>query len=76
VRTLFGFILGVIVTIAAAYAYDSGTGRSINGLASDAAAGQAPVVNWNVVSNHWNHFQDKVRVQAGRLEDSLKRHTG
>ena len=41
-RTLLGFILGVILTIAGAYAYDSATGRAPNGLLSSAAGGQAP----------------------------------
>jgi hypothetical protein len=73
---LFGFILGVILTIAIAYAYDSSTGRTANGLSSTAASGQAPLVNWDVVSFHWNNFQTKVRDSADNLEKSLKRHTG
>ncbi len=42
---LLGFILGVLVTIAGAYAYDSNTGRAANGLSASDAGGQAPVVN-------------------------------
>jgi hypothetical protein len=76
VRTFFGFILGVILTIAGAYAYDSSTGRAANGLLSTAAGGQAPLVNWNVVSTNWNEFQLSVRTSADNLEKSLKRHTG
>ena len=75
-RTFFGFILGVILTIAGAYAYDSATGRAPNGLLSSAAGGQAPLVNWNVVSASWNDFQLSVRTSADNLEKSLKRHTG
>jgi hypothetical protein len=73
---LFGFILGVVVTIAGAYAYDSQTGRTVNGLSPAAADGQAPMVNWGVVSDNWNNFQATVRVKTEDLEKSLKRHTG
>ena len=73
---LLGFILGVLVTIAGAYVYDNQTGRLDNGLSSNAAGGQAPMVNWNVVSDDWRNFQADVSTQARRLEDSLKRHTG
>lgn len=73
---LFGFVLGVIVTIAGAYAYDSQTGRAVNGLTPTAAGGQAPLVNWNIVSEDWNNFQTEARVKAEDLERSFKRHTG
>jgi hypothetical protein len=46
VPILLGFILGVAVTIAGAFAFDSATGRAANGLT---AASQAPMVNWAVV---------------------------
>jgi hypothetical protein len=76
VRTLFGFILGVVLTIAVAYAYDSSTGRTLNGLTTTAAGGQAPLVNWDVVSLHWNNFTADVRSSADNLEKSIKGHTG
>jgi hypothetical protein len=76
VRTLFGFILGVIVTIAAAYVYDWQTGRVPNGLSTSAAGGHPPMVNWDVVSDDWQNFQATVRAKADDLERSLKRHTG
>jgi hypothetical protein len=74
VRVLLGIILGVILTIAGAYAYDSSTGRAANGLT--AAGGQAPLVNWDVVSTRWDLFKADVRERADNLERSLKRHTG
>ncbi len=73
---LLGFILGVLVTIAGAYEYDSTTGRAANGLSANAAAGQAPMVNWNVVSDHWENLQTTVRAKAENLEQTIKRHTG
>lgn len=73
---LLGFILGVLVTIAGAYEYNSTTGRAANGLSANAAAGQAPMVNWNVVSDNWENLQTTVRAKAENLEQTIKRHTG
>ena len=73
---LLGFILGVALTIAGAYEYDSTTGRAANGLSASAAGGQAPMVNWGVVSDDWQNLQTAVRQKAGNLEQKLKRHTG
>jgi hypothetical protein len=73
---LIGFILGVLVTIAGAYAYDSNTGRAANGLSANAAGDQPPVVNWNVVNDDWQNFQSTVRTKTEGLERALKRHTG
>jgi hypothetical protein len=74
---LLGFILGVLLTIAGAYAYDSGTGRAGNGLTVGAAGGAPPpMVNWSVVSDDWQNFQVIVRAKADDLERTLKRHTG
>ncbi len=70
---LLGFILGVAVTITGAYAFDSSTGRAINGLT---AASQAPMVNWAVVDSEWQSFRDNVRITADNLERSLKQHAG
>ncbi len=70
---LFGFILGVIVTIAGAYLYDSSTGRAVNGLSATATA---PMVNWNVVTNDWHAFTTSVQNTTSDLQSRLKRHTG
>jgi hypothetical protein len=69
---LFGFILGVVVTIAGAYLYDSSTGRAANGLAT----ATAPMVNWNVVTDDWHSFATGVHNTASDLESRLRRHTG
>lgn len=69
---LFGFILGVIVTIAGAYTYDAQTGRTANGLTSAAA----PVVNWDIVGDHRTNFQADLRAKTEDLEKTLKRHVG
>jgi hypothetical protein len=69
-------ILGVVLTIAGAYAYDSSTGRATNGLPPTAAGGHAPMVNWDVVSDDWNDLQANLRTMTTNLEKSLKQHTG
>ncbi|HMG77063.1 MAG TPA: hypothetical protein VK591_00160 [Xanthobacteraceae bacterium] len=71
--TLFGFILGVIVTIAGAYLYDSSTGRAVNGMSATATA---PMVNWNVVTDDWHAFTTSVQNTTSDLQSRLKRHTG
>jgi hypothetical protein len=76
VPILFGFILGVALTIAGAYAYDSTTGRAANGLSASSASGQPPMVNWGVVSDDWQNLQTTVRAKAENLEQKLKQHTG
>jgi hypothetical protein len=73
---LFGIIIGVFLTIAGAYAYDSSTGRAPNGLASTAAGGQAPMVNWDVVGTTWTVFKASVSESADNLERSLKGRAG
>ncbi len=69
---LFGFILGVVVTILGAYLYDAATGNAGNGMS---ASNQAPMVNWNVVSNDWQIFEDHVRTTADNIERTIKQHT-
>jgi hypothetical protein len=73
---LLGVILGAILTVAGAYLFDSSSGRAPNGLTTTSAGGQAPLVNWDVVSNDWNAFTTNVRDSVANLERSLKRHTG
>jgi hypothetical protein len=76
VRLLLGLILGVALTIAGAYAYDSTTGRAVNGLTSASADGQAPMVNWDVVGSDWQIFKTHVRATTDNLQQKLKQHTG
>src|SRR6516165_800976 len=73
---LLGFILGVAVTILGVYEYDSTTGRAGNGLPASAAAGKAPMVNWDVVSEDWHNFQSSVRSTTDSIERKLKQHSG
>jgi hypothetical protein len=75
-QIFFGLVLGVILTMVGAYAYDSSMGRTANGLSPTAADGHAPLVNWDVVDEDWTEFQAKVQDTAADFEKSLKRHTG
>jgi hypothetical protein len=69
---LIGFILGVVVTIFGAYMYDAATGNVGNGMS---ASNQAPMVNWNVVSNDWQGVETHVRTTAENIERTIKQHT-
>ena len=71
---LLGFILGIAVTIVGAYEYDTSTGRAANGLSATSTDGQAPMVNWGVVSDNWQNLQSAVRIKAENLEQQLKAH--
>jgi hypothetical protein len=51
---VLGIILGVLITVGAAFVYDSSTGRVANGLTVASAEGRAPTVNWDVVSHNWD----------------------
>jgi hypothetical protein len=71
----FGFILGILVTIGAAYLYDASTGRAANGLTSSAVSGQAPMVNWDVVSSDFRSFKTSVENTASDFEKRISKHT-
>ena len=54
-QMLLGMILGVLITVGAAFVYDSSTGGAANGLLTVASAeGHAPMFNWDVVSHDWD----------------------
>lgn len=72
---LFGIILGVLLTIAGAYAYDTMTGRAPNGLPPSAADGRAPLVNWDVVGHDWNGFQENLRTTGAGIQRGWKNIT-
>jgi hypothetical protein len=71
---LVGMILGIILTIGAAFAYDTSTGRAPNGLAS-AAGGSAPMVNWHVVNDNWHHVKAHLQNAGAQAERGWKRIT-
>lgn len=73
---LLGVILGVFLTIAGAFAYDSMTGRAPNGLAPSAAGGHPPMVNWNVVGDNWHGLRTSLREMGADIERGWKRIAG
>jgi hypothetical protein len=72
----FGFILGILVTIGGAYLYDASSGRTPNGLTPTSASGQAPMVNWDVVSSDFHSLTTSVQNTTTDLEKRMSRHSG
>jgi hypothetical protein len=75
-RLVIGMILGVLLTVATAFVYDSITGRAPNGLTIASAEGRAPVVNWDVVRNDWDSVKQQLHDAALDLERGWKRIAG
>jgi hypothetical protein len=74
-RLLLGMILGALLTVAGAYAYDTSTGRAPNGLSVSAAGARPPMVNWDVVSDNWSGVQTNLRNLSADVEKGWKRIT-
>ena len=76
-QMLLGMILGVLITVGAAFVYDSSTGRAANDLLTVASAeGHAPMFNWDVVSHDWDGMKQQLRDVAVDIEKGWKRITG
>ena len=66
-RVLIGIILGGVLTVGAAYLYDSH-----NALAANTQVNAPrPVVNWDVVGVKWNHLTERARAEWTRLAANL-----
>lgn len=63
-RVLLGMILGAILTVAAAYYYDSMTTSTV--ATGPSATTNRTMVNWDVVEANWNSF--KTRAQQGWVQ--------
>lgn len=62
-RLLLGLILGAVLTIGAAYVYDSHNAAvAENGIATT----QRPLVNWDVVSSKWQLLTERARAEWNR----------
>jgi hypothetical protein len=75
-QILLGMILGVLITVSAAFVYDSTTGRIANGLTVASADGHAPMVNWDVVNHDWDGMKQRLRDVAVDVEKGWKRIMG
>jgi hypothetical protein len=62
-RLLLGIIFGAVLTVGAAYIYDSH-----NALAAEnaPAAVQRPLVNWDVVAGKWDQLTERARAEWNR----------
>jgi hypothetical protein len=67
-RVFLGILLGVFITIAGAYIYDSMTvGTAVATAQAPAGDVTKPMVNWDVVDRNWRGFTDRVRHTWNRL---------
>jgi hypothetical protein len=62
-RHLLGMILGVLLTVSAAWIYDSGR--------SDQAGIQRTMVNWDVVSENWQAAKARVQQEWTQLSNRV-----
>ena len=62
-RLLFGIILGALITVGAAYVYDSAHAPAT----TTAAASARSLVNWDVVETKWNGLTDRARHEWTRI---------
>lgn len=67
-RLLFGIILGGVLTVGAAYLYDSH--NAVTALEAPASA-QRPLVNWDVASVKWQHMTDRARQAWHRVTANI-----
>jgi hypothetical protein len=65
-RFLLGIIVGVFLTIGAAYVSDASTART-SASTTQSSADQRPMVNWDVVSRNWQSLSLGVRQTWDRL---------
>ena len=67
-RTLFGMILGCVLTIAVVYVHDS-IATSMAGSGAAASTSRA-IVNWDVAASEWGQVEEGVRTTWLKLKTS------
>jgi hypothetical protein len=72
---LLGIILGVLIAVGGAFAYDTATGRAPNGLEPTAAGGHPPLVNWNVLGDDLHSVRQQLRAAGSDIETGWHRLT-
>jgi hypothetical protein len=60
-RMLLGIILGALLTVGAAYLYDS---HNAVAAGSAPASAQRPLVNWDVAAVKWGHLSERISTKA------------
>jgi len=63
-RFLFGIILGAILTIGAAYLYDT---QHTTAARQAQAGAPPPLVNWDVVDTRWHELTGRAKAEWKRL---------
>lgn len=58
-RVLFGMVLGAVLTVGAAFFYDTSTTRPAAG--RPPVVDQRPMVNWDVVDENWRVVRQRAR---------------
>ncbi len=67
-RVFLGIVLGILITFAAAYVYDSTVaGPVTTTIQTPTGEVRKPVVNWDVVSSDWHAFKTEVRRTWDKL---------
>jgi len=67
-RLLLGMVLGALLTVGAAYLYDSH--HAALAMNAPASPQQRPLVNWDVVAVKWDHLTKRARTEWNRLAKS------
>jgi hypothetical protein len=73
-QTIFGFILGVALTIGAAYVHDasitapSATASAPTSAPASVPAAERQMVNWDVVETNWRDFKASVSQGWRKLQ--------
>ena len=65
-RLILGIILGALITVGAAYIYDSAHAPA-TATATATAAISRPLVNWDVVGTKWNGLTHRARNEWTRI---------
>jgi len=63
-RLLYGLFLGAVLTVGAAYLYDSHHAAAAVGAPARA---QRPLVNWDVVADKWGQLAARARAEWHRI---------
>lgn len=66
-RLLIGIILGAVLTVGAAYLYDS---HQAAAALNAPASAQRPLVNWDVVASKWGLLAARARTEWNRIANA------
>jgi len=62
-RVLLGIVLGALLTVLSAYAYDMNSGRPA-------------MVNWDVAAKNWQELGADMREMGARVQAALTKRSG